>query len=75
MDSSVIYTYKYKYTDYPREYTDIQSSYAHPLTGMFRGGIEVLARAKIVLSDGVNLQLTVRSTDETIAELITASVG
>ena len=43
--------------------------------GMFRGGIEVLVRAKLVLSDGVNLHLTVRSTDEYIAELITASVG
>jgi coatomer protein complex subunit gamma len=52
-----------------------KSSHMVALAGMFRGGIEVLARAKLVLSDEVNLQLTVRSSDETVAELITASVG
>lgn len=45
------------------------------MSGVFRGGVEVLARAKLVLSDSVNLQLTVRAQDELVAELITASVG
>ncbi|CAL8090536.1 unnamed protein product [Orchesella dallaii] len=52
-----------------------KSSHAVALAGVFRGGIEILARAKLVLSDGVNLQLTVRAQDELVAELITASVG
>lgn len=42
---------------------------------MFRGGVEVLAKAKLVLLDEIKLQLTVRSTDESVASLVTASVG
>jgi len=58
------------------EYTyDVVMFILFVFVGVFRGGVEVLARAKLVLSDGVNLQLTVRSTDELIAELITSSVG
>lgn len=44
-------------------------------TGLFRGGYEVLVRAKLALSDGVTMQLTVRSTDEEVAELVTSAVG
>ena len=43
--------------------------------GVFRGGIEVLVRAKLVLSDGVKLQLTVRSQDPDVSELITSTIG
>ena len=43
--------------------------------GVFRGGIEVLVRAKLALSDGVNMQLTVRSQDPDVSELITATIG
>lgn len=45
------------------------------LSGMFRGGIDILVRAKLALADGVTMQLTVRSTDGDVAELITSAVG
>ena len=43
--------------------------------GVFRGGIEVLVRAKLALSDGVNMQLTVRSQDPDVSELVTSTIG
>jgi coatomer protein complex subunit gamma len=52
-----------------------KSSHVLLLAGVFRGGVEVLARAKLVLSDGVNLQLTVRAPVDAIAELITSAIG
>merc|ERR1712004_953511 len=52
-----------------------KSSHALLLAGVFRGGIEVLVRAKLALSDGVNMQLTVRSRDPDVSELITATIG
>lgn len=45
------------------------------LIGIFRGGYEILVRAKLALADGVTMQLTVRSADEEISELITSAVG
>lgn len=45
------------------------------LAGLFRGGYEILVRSKLALADGVTMQLTVRSTDSFIAELITSAVG
>nr|CAB3232871.1 coatomer subunit gamma-2-like [Phallusia mammillata] len=45
------------------------------LAGVFRGGHDVLARAKLVLKDGVTMQLTVRSTDIDAAQVITSAVG
>lgn len=44
-------------------------------SGAFRGGVDVLVRAKLALADGVTMQLTVRSTDADVAELITSTVG
>lgn len=44
-------------------------------TGVFRGGHQVLVRAKLALGDGVTMQLTVRSTEPQIAELILSTVG
>ncbi|XP_063705330.1 coatomer subunit gamma [Culicoides brevitarsis] len=44
-------------------------------SGIFRGNVEIMVRAKLALSDEVTMQLTVRSTDPDVAELITASVG
>ena len=32
-------------------------------------------RAKLVLGDGVNMQLTVRSQDPDVSELITSTIG
>jgi len=52
-----------------------KSSHALLLSGVFRGGIDVLVRAKLALSDGVNMQLTVRSQDPDVSELITSTIG
>jgi coatomer protein complex subunit gamma len=52
-----------------------KSTHTLLLAGMFRGGIDILVRAKLALSDGVTMQLTVRSTDGDVAELITSTVG
>lgn len=43
--------------------------------GVFRGGAEVLLRAKLALSDGVTMQLTVRSTDTEVAEIVSSAIG
>merc|ERR1712098_809001 len=50
---------------------------SHPLllSGVFRGGVEVLVRAKLALSDGVAMQLTVRSEDPSIAEVTTTAIA
>lgn len=45
------------------------------LSGVFRGGAEILLRAKLALADGVTLQLTVRSTDQDIAEIVSSAIG
>ncbi len=53
-----------------------KSSHTLLLAGVFRGGVEVLARAKLALSEGsVTMQLTVRSEDPDVSELITSTVG
>ncbi|XP_052858796.1 coatomer subunit gamma isoform X3 [Drosophila gunungcola] len=54
-----------------------EGTHLHTLlcSGTFRGGAEVLVRAKLALSEGVTLNLTVRSTDQDVAELITAAIG
>lgn len=43
--------------------------------GVFRGGAEVLLRAKLALADGVTMQLTVRSTDSDVAEVVSSAIG
>ncbi|KAG7272282.1 hypothetical protein CRUP_018580 [Coryphaenoides rupestris] len=45
------------------------------LAGVFRGGHDLLVRARLALSDGVTMQVTVRATDETPVDVILASVG
>ncbi|XP_014226956.1 coatomer subunit gamma [Trichogramma pretiosum] len=45
------------------------------LAGVFRGGKELLARAKLALTEQVTMQFTVRSADPDVAELIISSVG
>lgn len=53
-----------------------RSSYTLCLPGMFRGGVEVLIRAKLAMGNGgVSMQFTVRSADHEIADLICGSVG
>ncbi|XP_055376197.1 coatomer subunit gamma [Condylostylus longicornis] len=44
-------------------------------SGTFRNGAEVLVRSKLALSDGVTMQLTVRTTDIDVAELVTSAIG
>lgn len=45
------------------------------ISGVFRGGHEVLLRAKLALAEGVTMQLTVRTTNSDIAELVTSAIG
>lgn len=53
-----------------------QGSHLLLLAGVFRGGHDILARAKLVLSkDGVTMELTVRSPDEDAAQFIASAVA
>ncbi|KAG7222228.1 hypothetical protein INR49_016642 [Caranx melampygus] len=45
------------------------------LAGVFRGGHDVLVRARLALADGVTMQVTVRSGEENVVDVILASVG
>ncbi|KAJ8393370.1 hypothetical protein AAFF_G00060920 [Aldrovandia affinis] len=45
------------------------------LAGVFRGGHDVLVRSRLALADGVTMQVTVRSREETAVDVILASVG
>uniref|UniRef100_A0A8C9UAQ2 Coatomer subunit gamma n=1 Tax=Scleropages formosus TaxID=113540 RepID=A0A8C9UAQ2_SCLFO len=45
------------------------------LAGVFRGGHDVLVRSRLALADGVTMQVTVRSGEETVVDVILASVG
>ncbi|GJQ71483.1 gammaCop [Trypoxylus dichotomus] len=44
------------------------------LAGAFRGGADILAQAKLVLSDNVTMELTVKATEESVAELIVFAI-
>lgn len=52
-----------------------KSSHSLFLAGVFRGGVDVLVKARLALQDTVKMQITVRSTDPEISELITSAVG
>merc|ERR1712002_960090 len=52
-----------------------KSSHTLLLSGVFRGGHQVLVRAKLALSDGVAMQLTVRAEDGMVAEIMTTAVA
>jgi len=52
-----------------------KSSHTLLLSGVFRGGSQVLVRAKLALSEGVAMQLTVRAEDAEVAELVTTAVA
>lgn len=46
------------------------------LAGIYRGGHDVLVRAKLVLNDGsVAMQLVIRSTDSSVPDVIAQAVG
>lgn len=54
-----------------------KSSHTLLLSGMYRGGHDSLVRAKLAFSDsnGVTMNLTVRSTDANASEVIALAVG
>eukprot|EP00092_Neocalanus_flemingeri_P023318 GFUD01025282.1.p1 GENE.GFUD01025282.1~~GFUD01025282.1.p1 ORF type:complete len:881 (-),score=286.45 GFUD01025282.1:147-2789(-) len=52
-----------------------KSSHTLLLSGVFRGGHQVLVRAKLALSDGVAMQLTVRAEDSMVAEIMATAVA
>ncbi|KAL3269215.1 hypothetical protein HHI36_008297 [Cryptolaemus montrouzieri] len=63
----------------PAERTDKvpegKSTHTLLLAGVYRGGIDILVKAKLALADGVNMQLKVKSTQEEVADLIISAVG
>ena len=55
---------------------DGKSSHSLYLAGVYRGGHDALVRAKLALTDsGVTMQLTVRSTDPSVSEVLVSAVG
>jgi len=53
-----------------------KSSHTLYLGGVYRGGHDVLVRSKLALTEnGVTMQITVRSTDSSAAEVIARAVG
>lgn len=45
------------------------------LSGVYRGGHEILVRSKLVLKDGVQMQLTVRGTDPTSVAVVASAIA
>ena len=52
-----------------------KTSHTLYLAGVFRGGHDTLVRSKLILQDTVTMQITVRSSDLTVSEIIAAAVG
>ena len=52
-----------------------KSAHTLYLAGTYRGGDAVLVRAKLALADGVTMQLTVRSENPDVSEVIASAVG
>lgn len=52
-----------------------KSSHTLYLAGVFRGGHDVLVRAKLAADEGVTMQMTVRSTDEHVSQVIASAVA
>ncbi|CAG2194926.1 coatomer subunit gamma-2-like [Mytilus edulis] len=53
-----------------------KSSHSLFLSGVYRGGHDALVRAKLAMSDsGVTMQLTVRSTDPYVSEVLVTAIG
>ncbi|KAM9389574.1 coatomer subunit gamma-2 [Phaethornis superciliosus] len=52
-----------------------KNSHTLYLAGVYRGGCDVLVRSRLALGDGVTMQVTVRSKEETPGDVILASVG
>ena len=45
------------------------------LAGCYRGGYDVLVQTKLAFSDGVTMQITVRSSEATVSEVVLSAVG
>ena len=45
------------------------------LAGCYRGGHDVLVQTKLAFSDGVTMQITVRSSEATVSEVVLSAVG
>lgn len=55
---------------------EAKNSHVLLLAGIYRGGHDVLVRAKLVFNDGgVAMQLTIRSTDASVPDVIAQAVG
>jgi coatomer subunit gamma len=52
-----------------------KSTHTLYLSGVYSGGHPVLAVAKLAQDEGVTLQLTVRSSDESTCALVSSAVG
>lgn len=52
-----------------------KSSHALLLAGMYRGGHDVLVRARLAADQGVTMNISVRSKDVTVSEVILSAVG
>ena len=53
-----------------------KSAHSLYLAGVYRGGHDALVRAKLAQTDsGVTMQLTVRSTDPSVSEVLVSAVG
>merc|ERR1719336_3805604 len=52
-----------------------KNSHTLLLSGVFKGGVAVLVRARLALSDTVAMQLTVRAEDPQVAEIMTTAVA
>jgi len=54
-----------------------KSAHTLYLSGVFRGGHDVLVRCKLAATTdaGVTMQMTVRSTDVAVAQVITAAIA
>lgn len=53
-----------------------KSSHTLFLSGVYRGGHDALVRAKLAMSDsGVTMQLTIRSTDPYVSEVLVTAIG
>lgn len=67
-----IFLFEFYVFNIAKKLTDVSSFL---ISGIFRGGAEVLVRCKLALSEGVHMQITVRSTDPSVAEMITLAIA
>ncbi|KAA0720985.1 Coatomer subunit gamma-2 [Triplophysa tibetana] len=60
---------------YINKVPESKNSHVLFLAGVFRRGHDVLVRSRLALADGVTMQVTVRSSDENVVDVILASLG